>query len=130
MIWVSYSTLKDGYRHRLIERAHRQRVRLFVSEYILQELWEVLIEDLGRTRRYATMARHAVLRIAKSVALGLPKSGLVPGDPNDDPIVQTALSAKADYLITTDKEILKVKKVRDLEVITPLDFETRLGEVG
>jgi hypothetical protein len=34
MVWVSYVTLKDGYRHKLIERALRRRVRLFTSEYI------------------------------------------------------------------------------------------------
>jgi predicted nucleic acid-binding protein len=45
MIWVSYCTLKDGFRHRLLERARRQRVRFFVSEYILDELVDVLVEE-------------------------------------------------------------------------------------
>src|SRR5438876_400625 len=43
MIWVSYATLKDGYRYRLIERARKKRVRFFVSDYILDELERVLI---------------------------------------------------------------------------------------
>src|SRR5437870_3439252 len=98
MIWVSYCTLKDGFRHRLIERARRQRVRFFVSEYILDELADVLVEDLGRTRRYALLARRAVLRIAKVVPLPPSPGRFVLGDPGDDPVVQTALAAKADYL--------------------------------
>jgi hypothetical protein len=53
MVWVSYCTLKTGYRHRLIERARRLRVRFFVSDYILHELEETLVEDLGQTKRYA-----------------------------------------------------------------------------
>jgi putative PIN family toxin of toxin-antitoxin system len=122
MFWVSYCTLKGGYRHRLIERARRQRVRLFVSEYILRELFEVLVEDLKRTRRYATLACRTVARIAKLIDLPpfIPRH--VPGDPHDDPIVQTALSARADYLVTADAEILRVGKVEDLEILTAAEF--------
>ena len=47
-------------------------------------------------------------------------------DPKDDPIIQTALKAKADYLVTADKEILKLRKIQDLLIITPSEFEQRL----
>ncbi len=124
MVWVSYCTLKGGYRHRLIEHARRQRVRFYVSEYILAELMEVLVQDLGRTRRFASLARRAVLRIAKPVRLPQSIRRHVPGDPKDDPIVQTALSAKADYLVTADAELLRLDKVEDVATITP----TRLGQ--
>ena len=126
MIWVSYCTREGGYRHRLIERAHRQRVRLFVSEYILDELFETLVEDLGQTRRFASLACRAVKRLAMLVDLPPIRVRHVPGDPDDDPIVQTALSAKADYLVTADTEILKLGKVQDVEVLTAAEFEVRL----
>ncbi len=127
MLWVSYCTLADGHRHRLIERAKRRRVRFFVSEYIIQELVDTLTEDLGRSRRYASLARRAVLRIAKLVKLPPTYRRHVPGDPDDDPIVQTALSASAHYLVTADKEVLKLGKVREIEVVTPAQFEELLG---
>ena len=37
MLWVSYCTRRHGSRHRLIERAFKGKVRLFVSDYILDE---------------------------------------------------------------------------------------------
>ena len=123
MIWVSYCTLATGYRHRLIERARRKRVRFFVSEYILQELADTLIEDLGRTRRYAWLARRAVLRIARRVNLPASPVRHVPGDPNDDPIIQTALTASVHYLVTADRELLKLKKVHSMEIITAQKFD-------
>ena len=126
MLWVSYCTLKDGYRHRLIERARRKRVRFFVSEYILDELESALIEDLELSTRFAALARRIVLRIAKVVDLPSSTTSLVPGDPNDDPIVQTALVGKADYLVTADKEILKVGKVEDVDILTPQQWEDLL----
>lgn len=127
MIWVSYCTLKDGFRHHLIVRARRQRVRFFVSEYILDELVDVLVDDLGRTRRYASLARRAVLRIAKLVPLPPAAGQFVPGDPGDNPVVQTALTAKADFLVTADKEILKLRKVQDVEILTLAQFANRLA---
>jgi putative PIN family toxin of toxin-antitoxin system len=126
MMWVSYTTRKNGYRYRLIEQARRQRVRFFVSEYILQELTAVLVEDLGLSRRYAQLARRAVLRIAKLVALPSHIGHFISGDPGDDPVLQTSLSAKADYLITADRELLSVRKVRDVEIITAEAFGEKL----
>jgi putative PIN family toxin of toxin-antitoxin system len=126
MLWVSYCSLKDGYRHRLIERARRQRVRFFVSEYILDELEIVLMEDLELSQRFAALARRAVLRIAKVVELPAAARSFIAGDPNDDFIVQTALGGKADYLVTADKVILKVGKVEDVEILTPQQWEELL----
>jgi len=69
MLWVSYCTRRTGSRHRVIDRALAGKVRLFVSDYILAELTDVLREDLGESARYAHFARRAVLRRAKRVAL-------------------------------------------------------------
>jgi putative PIN family toxin of toxin-antitoxin system len=126
MLWVSYCTIADGYRHRLIEAARKKRIRFYVSTYILDELVKALVEDLGCSRRYAGLARRAVLRIAKLVKLPAGRYRHVPGDPDDDPIVQTALVAGADYLVTADKEILKLGKVQSVEIISPAQFEHRL----
>ncbi|MBI2806892.1 MAG: putative toxin-antitoxin system toxin component, PIN family [Planctomycetes bacterium] len=126
MLWVSYCTLKDGYRYRLIERARSKRVRFFVSEYILNELELALTEDLGLTTRFAALARRAVLRFAKSVELSSTPRSFVPGDPDDDPIVQTALKGKVDYLVTADKEILKVGKIEDVQVLSTQQWEKEL----
>lgn len=124
---MSYCTRKAGYRHRIVERARRQWVRLFTSGFILDELETVLIRDLGLSRRYAHLARRAVGRLATTVRLPEVTGSFVPGDSDDDPVVQTARTAKADCLVTTDGTILNVHKVRDVEVITIEEFEARLG---
>ena len=67
------------------------------------------------------------MRIAKGVRLPdfIPRH--VPGDPFDDPIIQTALTAKAHYLVTADREILKLQKVRSLQAIAAAEFARLLG---
>ena len=127
MIWVSYCTCRDGFRHRLIERAHRDRVRLFVSSYILEERRQVLTEDLGRSQRFAFLAQRAVLRAASLVTIPPNVHPWVLGDPKDDPIVQTAISAGADYLVTADTELIKLEKVESVNIITASQFEQLLA---
>jgi predicted nucleic acid-binding protein len=126
MFWVSYCTRKGSYRRRLIERARRQRVRFFVSEYILNELESTLVDDLVFTVRFARAARRAVLRVAKFVRLPRISRRHVPGDPDDDPIVQTALVAKVLYLATADNEILNLRQVQDVRIVTAAQFEMLL----
>ena len=127
MLWVSFAVNPEGYRHRLIKTARRQRVRLFVSEYILNELERTLVEGLGCTKRFGALAQRAVLRTAQLVELPefIPRH--VPGDPNDDPILQTALTAKAHYLVTADIEILKLVKIHSVAILSPSDFAAQLG---
>ena len=43
MLWVSYCTRRTGPRHRLIDRALKARVRLFVSDYIIDELADLML---------------------------------------------------------------------------------------
>lgn len=126
MLWVSYCTRRDGARHRLIDRAIKARVRLFVSDYILDELADVLVEYLRESRRYSNLARRAVLRRAKRVALPNTIRPFVPGDPDVDAIVQTAITSKADFLVTVDAVLLELGRVQDLEIISVRKFAARL----
>ncbi len=43
-------------------------------------------------------------------------------DPNDQMIISTALSGRADYLITGDKDMLVLKMVKKTIIISPRDF--------
>src|SRR5215831_2666302 len=126
MMWVSYCTSSRGRRYRILERAFTARVRLFVSPYILDELVAVLTEDLGYSRRFAHLARKAVLRRAKLVRLPPSIRSYVAGDPDDDAIVQTAITSRADFIVTADNVLISLAKVQDVEIISLTEFESRL----
>ena len=127
MIWVSYTTHPEGFRHLLVEEANRRKVRFFVSEHILDELESTLVADFSRTPRYASLARRAILRIAKVVRLAFRRQGWVVRDPDDDPVVQTALDAKVDYLVTNDQEMLSLRQVEDVRIISDREFAHLIG---
>jgi len=103
-------------------KALKASVRLFVSDYILDQLAEVLREDLNESARYVHVARRAVLRRAKRVALPKNTRSFVPGDPKDDAVVQTAISSRADYLVTADALLLDLGKFQNVEIISVKTF--------
>lgn len=126
MLWVSYLVHGHGSRHRVIEHACKARVRFFVSDYILNEVQETLLEDFDESRRVAQLALDAVRRRAILVVLPRVLPAFVAGDPDDDAVVQTALTAKADYLVTADHVLLDLGQVKDVEIINVKTFAERL----
>ncbi|MFO0810273.1 MAG: putative toxin-antitoxin system toxin component, PIN family [Gemmataceae bacterium] len=114
---MSAAVNPDGPRRRAVERAVRQRVRLIASAYILNEVERVLVEDFDKSPRFAALTVQNILRMTRLVRLPESIPSHVATDPNDDPIVQTALTGKADYLVTADKVLLALAKVRDVEII-------------
>lgn len=126
MMWVSYATHADGARSRAIQRAIGLRVRFWTSEYILAEIERVLCEKMGLSRRLAQLTVASVRRICSVISLPQPTGKFVAADPNDDPIVQTALTGKADFIVTADKALLGVAKVRDVEIISLDEWLSRL----
>ena len=47
-------------------------------------------------------------------------------DKKDIPIIGTALSGNAQFLITGDKELLSLREYRNIEILSPREFWERL----
>jgi putative PIN family toxin of toxin-antitoxin system len=84
---------------------------LILSPFLLVELSRVLRYPRVRALHgLDDVAIHAYLVGLQQNALmvdvaSLPSPGIVPHDPDDDPVVQTAVTGKADVLCTLDRHI-------------------------
>ena len=47
---------------------------------------------------------------------------IVKDDPDDDKFIEAALEGKADYIVTQDRHLLKIKEFRKIKIITPEEF--------
>src|SRR6266446_3409230 len=89
---------------RLLRDPMRGRYELCLSEAILTETAEVLLSKPS-VRRYATYADEDVhaficwLLTQAEMVPDTPAPSVVPDNPKDDPIIASAVSAKADYLL-------------------------------
>ena len=94
---------------------------LVVSEHLIAELRRVLrdkfgvspdlIADVVWLLQQDTLASHAT-----------PLRDVPLPDPADVAIVSSALNGAADVLVTGDKEILALRRIGSLEILTPRQF--------
>jgi len=66
----------------------------------------------------------AVKTIIKTVKIVKPKLNLqvVKADQNDNKIIEAAIEAKAKYIVSGDNHLLKIKKYKQVKIVTPQEF--------
>jgi len=52
----------------------------------------------------------------------IPRLNVVKDDRQDNKILESAVAAKADYLVTSDRHLLKLEKYKGIRVVTPSGF--------
>ncbi len=96
--------------------------QLMTGEFLLNELAGVLTEKLNVPERIARDAED-LLRRHHIEPLPDQPSEVQVRDEDDRWVLESALRAKADVLITGDKDLLDIsKKVPQLKIVTPRKF--------
>ena len=103
--------------------------RIFVSEFLLAELERVLVEKLGFKPRLAQLSRQRIIRRAAFVVLPASRHTVL-HDPDDSPILQAALAAGADYLVTNEAHLLALNPYEGLRIISMSDYFRLLQDHG
>ena len=103
--------------------------RVYISEHVADELQRVLTEALDCSSRFGVLSRKRVLRRATRVEPGSSRHS-VPDDPQDNPILQAALAAGADYLVTNDAHLLTLSPYEGLRIVTMSDYLQLLVDHG
>ena len=104
-ILVRGSTSPMGPAARLIRELVPPIDRIVLSEFILGEFQRVLAYPRIRPRFDADEIAIRGARFRAAAELVIPAAGppVVRADPNDDPVVYTAVAGKADVLCTLDR---------------------------
>ncbi len=92
-----------------------------LSPFIVKELKAKLTEKFGYTTREAT----SVVRLLKSRFETITPHALahrVCRDPEDDAIMATAITGQCECIVTGDKDLLVLKEVQEVRIVSPSDF--------
>ena len=92
-----------------------------VSEYILAETGRTLREKFG----YSDSDTRAVIAFLRGAALTVEPTALPPDscrDPNDIPILGTAVAGSADIVIAVDRDLLALSSFRGISIVKPGEF--------
>ncbi|MDR2848465.1 MAG: putative toxin-antitoxin system toxin component, PIN family [Bacteroidales bacterium] len=119
-----------GHPRKIMERIIKGIDDLFISKDILQEVSSVMVRPkFGVEQEYVN---HFIQSIEELSHLLYPK-GLVKGvcrDKKDDKILECALIATADYLITGDNDLLVLKSFEGTQIITPNDYLSLITDLA
>ena len=112
--------ITHGTCHELLENVVRNH-QLVSSKYILGELADNLRHKFKYTK---SEVRDAVVLISERAVLVTPLKveTAIPIDPDDLPVVGTAVAGSCRCLVTGDKELQKLGHLEDISVISPSQF--------
>jgi putative PIN family toxin of toxin-antitoxin system len=110
----------------IIKSAEEQNVSIFLSEEIVAEITQVLtypkIKNVYKTSGLTSEDLvKAVLKTAKFVKV-TKKLHVVEEHSADDKFIECAKSAKADYIISGDKHLLKMACYKRTKIVSVSEF--------
>jgi len=107
-------------------RAVQRKYVLFVSPAIIGELADVLRVDLKWPEADIVAQLKLVVRVANVVE---PKIRLqvIPADPDDDRILECAISGGAHLIVSGDHHLTKLKAFEGIGIVRPADFLKSAG---
>ena len=119
--------LWSGTPRRILRAADEERIILFSSKGLLEELAYVLKKPKLQTAlaRNGTNARQALAQAVSLVHLVIPRTFedvIVTEDPSDDLVLACAATAAVDAIVSGDEHLLALKKFRGIPILSPAEF--------
>ena len=119
------AVLSDGFNRRLV-RAAEERVNIFISAELLDEVaeklalkfgasWETIEQAMSLMKKSGRMSTEAVQPYAASP------------DPDDAILLAQAAAARCGLFVTNDKPLLALGAIDAMRIITPGEFARMLG---
>lgn len=112
-----------------LKLAAQRRVRICVTDSILAEYEAVIPERLKAELPGLDPApKLAWIRSSAQMVEPAPLGKRRSRDPKDDPYLACALSAKAQYLVTYDRDLLSLGTPFGVEIIRPAELIRRMAD--
>lgn len=105
----------------LLEMWLAGRISVLASQEIINE-YRAIVQRLSKKRNVdVTRLLERLLMLVDYVMVS-PLPIQVCDDPDDDKFIAAAVAGRAKYLVTGDRALLRVKRFRRMEIITPSAF--------
>ncbi len=119
---------KDDYSYekQIIDEIRTGKIESFANRQTLQEN-KLLLSQLIDNPQYERELNDFFSQI--TIVANKRNINIV-RDPEDNKILESAVEAKADFLITRDNDLLELKKYENIEIISPQGFWVRYKDEG
>jgi len=110
----------NGIPYKIIKHALERKCEIITSTHILNEVRDVLNKEFNLSGQEIDDVVNGILAYAAIIE---PANVIrVVRDANDDMIISCALTAKADFIVTRDKDLLVLKEYKNIQIKTPEEF--------
>jgi putative PIN family toxin of toxin-antitoxin system len=109
---------------RLLDMARAGMIRLDVSDAILTETIGVLRDKFHWQPYQLHFARLELRRFANLVQPTETRD--VTDDPDDNRVLECAIAAGSDYIVTNDDDLLRLEKHCGISILSAVDFFERM----
>ncbi len=111
-----------GKSREILEMGISGKFNIALSQDILKELAEVLVDKKFRAPiSFVQQTIHEISEIVEIVIV-TDKVNIIKDDPDDNRILECAVSAKADYIVSGDSDLLTLKCFKKIDILSPSDF--------
>jgi len=117
-VLVSAIAFRWGKPAELLRRSLVGEINLTVSEPIIREILEVLERKFGATPEELSQV-VAIITAAGRTVQPCVQLRVIKEDPDDDRVLECAVSAGSDYIVTGDKDLLRLKHMTLFESSPP-----------
>jgi putative PIN family toxin of toxin-antitoxin system len=115
--------ITEGVCSKLLRRARTKEFHLISCPFIMNEIRRTLSKKFRLSHEEVASVIEPIREaIAQIIEHGL-KITNISRDADDNNVLACAIAAKADYLVTGDSDLLKIKRYQGIKIITPRDFE-------
>ncbi len=117
------ATFWHGNESQIIKLAENGQITLVLSKAILSEFERVLKTRFAKmaTESEITEVIEKFISISRIVEPGI-KVNMIEENPEDNKILECAITGGATYIISGDKHLLKLKRIHTIKILTSKKF--------
>ena len=104
-----------------------RRIDVAISEPIRTEVLRTLRDKFRWPDERLTGARSLIASAAKTVVPTVTLH-VIERDPDDDRVLECAVAAKAEFIVTGDSDLLDIGEYEGIEIIQVAEFLSRVGD--
>ncbi|MBS3067721.1 putative toxin-antitoxin system toxin component, PIN family [Candidatus Micrarchaeota archaeon] len=120
-------TFWEGEAYQIMQLIEQKRIGCFLSKDILEEYNKVMHSEeiIEKIEEKHLAIKSVIIKLLESCEIVDPKRKIdfVKDDPDDNKVLECAIEAKADYIITYDAaHLLKLREFEGIKIISPTEF--------
>ena len=117
-VWVS-ALFWHGAPQRIFDQFTRQKIRVYFSDSTWKE-WQITVGSISSKLKQLEKFLKLSKLVKKNSHWHSPNFKVnVCRDPKDNQFLELGIGARVDFLVSGDQDLLSLKKVRGLKIITP-----------